>query len=265
MQENSMEKTVYYTDELTDDFSGMTPKNLFIPASYPYIHKNIFYRLCSFVAYRLILTPIAFGHKVFGLHQKIVNKSVLKPYAHQGYFLFGNHTNQLGGGFTPSMVCFPKKVYLLVNSDNVAVKGLSTLFKMGGALPLPSTLEGMIPFMNAIEKRLDQGCAIGIYPEAHIWPYCTTIRPFKPVSFKYAVKYDVPVFCFTDCYKQRRFSKKPRTVTYVDGPFFVNKALPVGEQHVDLRNQVYEAMVARASRESTYAVIRYVKKEAPHD
>jgi 1-acyl-sn-glycerol-3-phosphate acyltransferase len=213
----------------------------------------------------LILTPIAFGHKVFGLHQKIVNKSVLKPYAHQGYFLFGNHTNQLGGGFTPSMVCFPKKVYLLVNSDNVAVKGLSTLFKMGGALPLPSTLEGMIPFMNAIEKRLDQGCAIGIYPEAHIWPYCTTIRPFKPVSFKYAVKYDVPVFCFTDCYKQRRFSKKPRTVTYVDGPFFVNKALPVGEQHVDLRNQVYEAMVARASRESTYAVIRYVKKEAPHD
>jgi hypothetical protein len=45
----------------------------------------------------------------------------------------------------------------------------------------------------------------------------------------------------------------------------VNKALPVGEQHIDLRNQVYEAMVARASKESTYAVIHYVKKEAAHD
>jgi hypothetical protein len=50
MKENEMSKTVYYTDELTDDFSNFAPKNFYIPKDYVYIHKNIFYR---FVLYRL--------------------------------------------------------------------------------------------------------------------------------------------------------------------------------------------------------------------
>jgi len=261
MKENDMSKTVYYTDELNDEFSGFPPKQFFIPPTYPYIHKNVFYRFSTFSAYRFILTPIAFFHSVFSMHQKFVNRKALKGFRKKGYFIYGNHTSHLGGGFTPSLAFFPKRVYIIVNSDNVAVKGFSTLFKMGGALPLPSTLEGMPNFLNAMEKRLLQGHAICIYPEAHIWPYSTKIRPFKAVSFKYPVKYDVPVFAFTDCYKKRHFGKKPRTVTYIDGPFYVNKSLLLSEQHQDLRDRVYQAMVERASKESDYAIINYVKKE----
>lgn len=260
MKQNDMSKTVYYTDELTDEFSGVAPKHFFIPPDYPYIHKNIFYRFASFVVYRLVLTPIGYFHSKFALHQKIVNRKVLKACRKQGYFIYGNHTNLLGGGFTPSMVCFPKKVYLIVNSDNVDVKGLSTAFKMGGALPLPSTLEGMPNFLNAVEKRVLQHHVIGIYPEAHIWPYYTKIRPYKAVSFKYPAKLDAPVYCFTDCYKKRRFGKKPRTVTFVDGPFYPNKSLSVPEQANDLRDRVYATMCARAKAESDYSIINYVKK-----
>lgn len=260
-----MEKTIYYTDELNDEFSGIPSKHFFIPADYPYIHKNIFYRIASFFAYRVILTPIAFFHRVFVLHQHFINRKVLRPFRKKGYFLYGNHTNQLGGGFTPSMICFPKKVYLIVNSDNVAVKGLSTLFKMGGALPLPSTLEGMIPFSKALETRIRQGAVIGVYPEAHIWPYYTKIRPFKAVSFKFPVKFDVPVFCFTDCYQKRKHSSKPKVVTYIDGPFYANKGLPLAERHQDLRDRVYRAMCQRAECASTYEVIHYVKKEKSDD
>ncbi len=267
MKHDDLAKTVYYTDVQNDEFSGIPSKGLFIPTDYCYIHRNVFYRFFAFVAYRIVLTPIAYFHRVFALHQKIVNKKVLKAYRHKGYFIFGNHTNMLGGGFTPSVVCFPKRVYIIVNSDNVAVKGFSTLFKMGGALPLPSTLAGMPSFLDAIKKRYDEGGVIAVYPEAHIWPYCTWIRPYKSVSFKFPVSLSAPCFAFTDCYKKRHFGKKPRTVTYVDGPFFPNESLPLEQRHDELRDRVYAAMKARAGQESTYSIINYLPKdkEANHD
>jgi 1-acyl-sn-glycerol-3-phosphate acyltransferase len=162
-------------------------------------------------------------------------------------------------------MCFPKSVYLLVNPDNLSFKGFSTLFKMGGAMPLPSELKGMLPFLDAMEKRLKQGGVICIYPEAHIWPYCTWVRDFKNSSFKYPVKYDAPVYAFTNCYKKRLFGKKARMVTYIDGPFYPDKSLPAAERHIKLRDEVYEAMKKRAEKESDYSLIDYVKKEEIND
>jgi 1-acyl-sn-glycerol-3-phosphate acyltransferase len=261
MQENEMSKTVYYNDPLTDEFSGIPPKNFYIPKDYCYIHKNIFYRFVSFIVYRLIMTPIAFFHNKLALHQSIKNRKVLKPFRKEGYFIYGNHTQQMGGAYTPNLMCFPKKVYIVVSPDNLAVKGLKTILEMSGALPLPSTLKGMGKMMEAMEKRAVQGHVICIYPEAHIWPYCTEIRPFKSVSFKYPAHFRAPVFAFTDCYKKRAIGKKPRIVTYVDGPFYADPNLPLSEQAQLLRDQVYDAMVKRAKEESTYCLIKYVKKE----
>jgi hypothetical protein len=261
MKENEMSKTVYYADELTDDFSSFVPQNFYIPKDYVYIHKNIFYRFAAFIVYRLIMTPIAFFHSKFALHQKFVNKQVLKKCKKEGYFIYGNHTQHLGGAYTPNMMCFPKKVYVVVAPDNLAVKGLKTILEMSGALPLPSTLEGMGKMMEAMEKRILQHHVICIYPEAHIWPYCTKIRHYKAVSFKYPARYGAPVYAFTDCYKKRKIGKKPRIVTYVDGPFYADKNLSLNEQAESLRQQVFDAMEARASKESTYSIIDYVKKE----
>jgi 1-acyl-sn-glycerol-3-phosphate acyltransferase len=261
MAENEMSKTVYYHDELNDDFSGFSPKNFYIPDNYIYIHKNPFYRFFAFIVYRLIMTPVAFFHSVFSMHQKFVNRAALKKCRHAGYFIYGNHTQQLGGGFTPNLLCFPKRVYIIVNPDNLAVKGLKTTLEMSGALPLPSTLAGMRHFLEAVEKRNVQRHVICLYPEAHIWPYCTKIRPFTSLSFRYPVQYQSPVYAFTDCYKKRRFGKKPRIVTFVDGPFYPDKTLNAKEQAQKLRDQVYGAMAARAEKESDYSVIDYVKKE----
>jgi 1-acyl-sn-glycerol-3-phosphate acyltransferase len=261
MKEHEMSKTVYYTDPLNDEFSGIAPKNFYIPKDYVYIHKNLFYRFVTFIVYRLIMTPIAFFHNKLALHQKFANKKVLKVCKKQGYFIYGNHTQQMGGAYTPNMMCFPKKVYVIVSPDNLAVKGLKTILEMSGALPLPSTLEGMGKMMEAMEKRLVQNHVICIYPEAHIWPYCTEIRPFKSVSFKYPARYNAPVYAFTDTYKKRRFGSKPRIVTFVDGPFYPDASLPLNEQAQRLRDQVYEAMVKRAKEESTYCLIKYVKRE----
>ena len=113
-------------------------------------------------------------------------------------------------------------------------------------------------FLNYIEYRISKNNSITIYPEAHIWPYYTKIRPFKSVSFKYPVKLDKPVFCITNTY-QRRKNDKVQIVSYIDGPFYKDDSLSPKEAQEDLRNRVYEQMVER-SKNSNIEVIEYKKK-----
>jgi len=259
--------TIYYHDELNDEFSGIKRESKFIADDYRYINNNIFFRIARFFVYRVVMTPVAFLYMKFKFHHKIVNKKVLRPYSRHGYFMYGNHTQVAGDGYVPNLVCFPKDVYDIVNSDNMAAKGTETFMKMLGAMPLPSTIHGMTNFLNAVERRSIQRNVIMVYPEAHLWPYYTGIRNFRPVSFKYPVRFGDPSFCFTNCYKKRRFGKTPRIVTYIDGPFYPNLELPENERHIDLRDRIYQTMKDRAEKESTYVTIKYVKdpRRLPHD
>ena len=131
---------------------------------------------------------------------------------------------------------------------------------MLGAIPIPGNKKAMKNFLDIIEKRISKKSSITIYPEAHIWPYYTKIRPFKSVSFKYPVKLDVPAYCITNTYQSYGKNKdKIKIVTYIDGPFFPDKNLTPKEQEQDLRNKVYEKMVER-SKNSNIEYIKYVKE-----
>ena len=88
----------------------------------------------------------------------------------------------------------------------------------------------------------------------------TGIRDFPATSMKYPVELDVPSFTLTTTYHRRRFGRKPRTVTYLDGPFYPDHSLPPRARAQTLRDEIYKTMVRR-SQESDYEYIRYVKKE----
>ena len=149
---------------------------------------------------------------------------------------------------------------MIVHPNNVSMPVLGKITPALGALPLPDTLKAAKNFNNAIKKVVDKGACLLIYPEAHIWPYYTGIRPFKSASFGYPLKLDAPVFCFTNTYQKRRFFKTPRMVTYIDGPFYADKSLSTAESKEKLRNEVYEAM-CRRSKENNVEMIKYVKAE----
>jgi 1-acyl-sn-glycerol-3-phosphate acyltransferase len=132
-----------------------------------------------------------------------------------------------------------------------------------GALPLPDDMKAYRNFLAAIERRISENHAVVIYPEAHIWPYYTKIRPFKEDSFYYPIKYGAPAYCFTNTYQKRRFSKKPKVVTYVDGPFYPDRGLPLRECRKELRDRIYATMCERAQN-STVVQIEYIKREETH-
>lgn len=254
------QKTIYYDDERNNEFSGIVKNTVKVDKDFKYIRRGPFFSAVKFIVYRVIMTPVAFIYTKLKFGLKIRNKSVLKGYRKKGYFIYSNHTLMAGDAFIPNMYCFPKTTYMIVHPDNISTKGTKNFIMMCGAIPTPNAFDGFRNFNSTIEKRIKEGSAICIYPEAHIWPYYTKIRDFPDTSFAYPIKLDAPVFSATVTYSKRKFIKIPKVTVYIDGPFLKNSDLKPREAQKELRNQVYSAMIKRAEN-STYEVIRYIKKE----
>ncbi len=254
-------RVIYYDDELHNEFSTaqITPKK--IEGDYIYCHDSFFKRFTHFFWYRLIATPIAFIYVKFKFHHKAIGKHKLKSFKRTGYFIYGNHTQDIGDAFIPNVLNFPKTNYMIVHPNNVSMPLLGKITPSLGALPLPDDMKAYRNFLKAVERRILENHSVVIYPEAHIWPYYTGIRPFPDVSFNYPIKFDAPVFSFTNTYQKRRFSNKPNIVTYIDGPFYPDDSLPKNEQKQDIRNRVYKTMCMRA-KNSNVTKIQYIKKES---
>jgi len=254
------QQIIYYTNELEDEFSKaeITPKS--IGDDYRYL-GGFLRKVGRAVFYYGLARPIGCLYLKIKYGHRIVNKEVLKTVGKKGYFLYGNHTNAGADPFIPQRVDVNNSVYFIAHPNNVSMPVFGHITPCLGALPLPDTMKGFKNLHNAIEKLVADGNCIMIYPEAHIWPYYTKIRPFKSASFGYPIQCNAPVYCFTNTYQKRRFTKTPRMVTYVDGPFFCDESLPKAKQKEELRNQVYEAMVKR-SLNSNVEVIKYIKRES---
>ena len=253
-------RIIYYTDELTDEFSTAVITPRAIDETYVYCHDGAFKRFTHFFWYRVVATPIGFGYAKLAHGHRIVGRAKLKAFKNRGYFLYGNHTQDIGDAVIPTLITTPKDAYVIVHPNNVSMPYLGRVTPSMGALPLPDSMKAYRNFISAVERRAKEGHAVVIYPEAHIWPYYTGIRPFTDDSFAYPVKLGLPVFCFTNTYQKRKLSKKPRIVTYIDGPFYPDESLPPRERRRALRDHVYEAMCDRA-RLNQVEVIKYVKKE----
>lgn len=255
-----MNKIIYYEDELNDEFSKSSIEPRIIDENYKYVHKNPLWNLCSFVLQNILSVPIKILYAKIKFRIKYIGKEKIKPYKNEGYFIYGNHTQPFADTFIPSIPMYPKRNFLIVNPVNISLKGTGTLVEMLGAMPIPSNKSAMKNFLEAIKQKTNKGYAITIYPEAHIWPYYTKIRPFKDVSFKYPIQLEKPAFCITNTYQSYgKNNKKIRIVSYIDGPFYPNKELTLKEQQKELRNKIYNCMDER-SKNSNIEHIKYIKK-----
>lgn len=252
--------TIYYTDELKDEFSGISRSTVTVDGDYRYEHGKLWHG-ASWLLYRGIMTPIAWLYMKIRFSMRVVGREKLKLHRKEGYFLYGNHTLAPGDGFIPSCLTFPKKDVVLVHPDNVSLFGTKNFMEMIGALPLPNHISGMENFLRAVEDRVSKGCSLVIYPEAHIWPYYTKIRPFTAVSFRYPAMYGCPVYCFTVTYQRRSGrNRRPSVTVYIDGPFYPEKGKHPRENAAQLRDSVYHAMTMR-SENSCYEYIHYEKRK----
>lgn len=253
------QRVIYYRDELNDEFAGDHIKAKKIDGSYRYIRQSGSDRVAHVFWYHMIAIPLAKAYMKMHFQHRIENRQVLKQANGQAYYMYGNHTHSLGDALIPTLVNRPVDVKTIVHPNNVSMPVLGRITPFLGALPLPDDREALKHFMSSLAYAGQQKECIMIYPEAHIWPYYTKIRPFKDSSFRYPVQQHLPVFCLTNTYQKRKMSHVPQIVTYIDGPFYADEALPVKQQKQMLRDQVYKMMCRRA-KENTVERIRYAYK-----
>ena len=250
-------EVIYYKDELNDEFSTAKIEAKKIDKNYKYEHSFL-WEACSYLLQNIFSMPIKIGYSKIKFRLKYIGREKLKKYKNTGYFIYANHTHPFADTFIPSVANYPKRNFLIVNPANVSIKYAGHIIEMLGAIPTPDDKTAAKNFLQTIEKRIKQKYSVTIYPEAHIWPYYTKIRPFKDVSFKYPVELNVPVFSLTNTY-QSYGKNKIKIVSYIDGPFFAKNELNKKEKQKDLRNIVYETMQER-SKNSNVEYIKYVKQ-----
>ena len=198
--------------------------------------------------------------KIVPLHRFKNKKAILKV-GISGAYVYANHTNFILDAFLPNLIRHFRRGYIVVGPDTMSVPGLNTIVEMLGAIPLGSTIKQKKEMIRCVKTRIRQRNLITIYPEAHMWPYYTGIRPFTDASFSYPAHTGTPVFAMTTCYQKRKIGSFPKTVTFIDGPFYPDESLPMAERKKVLRDQCYNAMKDRAEKNSTYEYIAYRKKE----
>ena len=254
-----MKKRVYqYSDPVNDDFAGSNIKRKPLKEGYVFYHTNPFFCLISFLTFRLLVVPIAFLYMKIIWRQRVVGKRKLRACRKSGYFMYGNHSLFVADAFTPSLVSFPKKSYILINPDATSIPFVRKLVEMFGGIPVPDALAQYKPFLSAVKRHGKNNHVVVIYPEAHIWPYYTGIRPFKDVSFRYPAELNKPIYTFTRVYTKKRFGKRPKCTIYIDGPFYPDAELSVKQNQKTLRDLAYDVMSKR-SKLSDYEVNEYVE------
>ena len=255
-------KIIYYKDELNDDFAGTKINAKVVDSSFKFTHKGAVWTFFSSVVYYLFVVPIVWFYLKFLLRVKFVNKKALKPFKKKKirYYIFGNHTSYAVDAFAPNLLSFPTRNILLVSPDTVSINGLKTFIQMMGAVPVPSSSNGVRELLRAVDYYHTR-YNITIYPEAHIWPYYTGVRNFKDTAFLYPIRHNAPVFATFLAYTKpkgflARFRKANFTV-YVSDPIYPNTEKPKKEAQKELRDKVYNFMKECSEKYSNYSVAEY--------
>ena len=253
-------KTICYSDPIHDDFANNQIKTKRIPSDYPFVKRNPFWLTAEFIAYRLIATPLVWLIGKLGFGLRIKNRKVVRNLRKTGFYLYGNHTQAMMDAYTPSVCVFPHKAFIVANPDAVSIPGIRWFVQMLGAIPLPGTPRGFQRFTEALAYRTSRGSVVTIYPEAHIWPWFTGIRPFPDSSFAYPVQQNVPSVAFVTTYRQRRLFKKlpPLMTVTLSEPFYPDLTLHPRQARKKLRDQVHDFMCRTASKTENYAYYEYV-------
>ena len=231
-----MKERVRYYESFTDDFEVSKNQDFKIPKDYKWVRKDPFSRILSALVYALALLFSSIYCYLF-LHMRVRGREKVKK-VKGGFFIYGNHTQPIGDVFIPALAVFPTRIYTIASPAKYGIPIIGKILPYLGALPTDGTLRGMRELKNAIEYRVQRGNAIVIYPEAHVWEYCTRIRPFPETPFAFPARLDRPAFAMTVTYKKSKLFKKPLMNVYIDGPFY-------GERS-KLHSDIFSAMQKRS-------------------
>lgn len=245
-----MRKHIVY-QTYADDVVVSKNQNYHLPGNYQWVKNRWWERLLSKLSYGAG-SVFAKWYCRCVLHIHVIDNSKGQPMTKQGFFVYGNHTQPVGDAFIPIYVLSGKRMRAIVSPANLGIPVLGKILPYLGAIPIPE-FHKMKDFLIAVNHYTRKKNGIMIYPEAHVWPYYTQIRPFESAAFTYPVKLKLPVYCMTTTYQKRKTGDFPQITVYLDGPF-------EADSKTELQEQIMACMKER-SKNSTYKYWTYEEEK----
>ena len=240
-----MGKRKYFYHHLTDDLIVSLNQDYHLPNSYAIFPKSLSGKIWSkFVRPLGYLISMVYINLI--LRVRIIGKEKLQATNDQGYFIYGNHTQTFGDVVLPLSIVPAKKYYAIAAQSNWGIPVLGKLVLPYFGLPVGENIEQSAKLIKAITTVIKAKKVVVIYPESHVWPYYTKIRPFPVNSMHFPVALDSASFTMTTTYSRPKWGKKPQIAVYIDGPFYPDKRLTKKQAQEKLHQQVYQTMQKRA-------------------
>lgn len=173
-------------DEIDKEYvyeNGFKPKEVNLPDDYKLYKKGFFFWfICKTTILLTKLFLIIPKHLFFGYRVK--GKKYIKDI--KGSVIVSNHTFPLDA-FSIITTFWNKKIYTTTLESNLGFGLVSTYFRMGGGVPIPTKPNLFKRFLRETKEILNQNKNVLIFPEAMLMPYPDHIRKFKPGAFHFAL------------------------------------------------------------------------------
>ena len=216
--------------------------------NYPYFPEGFGYKLLRGV-YWVLVTSIVFplmrlthGLKIYGRENIKKHKAELKG----GAITVSNHVF-MWDYLAVLKAIRPHLAYFPAWRTNLE-SNMGGLVRMSGGIPVPTdSIHAMGKFNKAIEKVIEDGKWLHVFPEGSLWYFYPDIRPLKKAVFQYSAKYGKPVIPISMSFRDRRglcrvFGKGPCVDLHIGEPIFPDMTLPTHEAAEKLRASAYHVM-----------------------
>ena len=256
-------KTIYYHDELNDDFNETSLKRKPIPQNFSFGRNKKTKVLDDFLYYGLVRPILSIGCFFNGL--KVLKNDEYKAVRNYngGLFIYGNHV-AIQDVFKIQSYVLKKRTNIIGFTDSLSLgKVIRCIIRASGYLPLPSDSDfrKIIDFQKEIKYRIECDENILIYPEAHIWPYYTKIRNFKNGSFHYPAVLMTPAVPFVTVWRKVWWRKRPCQTIIFGKIIYPNPNFSNHENRDFLHKKCLESMKSIAENTKQYEYIRYIYEE----
>ena len=168
------------------------------------LNYDIFYHSLSKKIKRILARRIVNNYtKFFNGDTEIVGIDKLRDIK-CGAIITCNHFNVMDSTIIRKLMMDlkrEKKLAIVIEESNIFLPGKFNLLTNNcNTIPLSSSrLYMKNKFYPAMEKRLNDGDWILIYPEEEMWFNYKKPRPLKPGAYHFAIKYNVPIIsCFIE-------------------------------------------------------------------
>ena len=225
-----------------------TTHPIHLDKDYDYMPHGFWFRVKRFLVAILLhvvvfpLTHLTHGLRIYGRENLRRHKKELK----NGAITVSNHV------FMWDYLCVQKAIrphisYFPAWKTNFE-SGFQPFMRILGGMPIPEgDIHAMAAFKQGMDKVVETGKWLHVFPEGSLWNFYPDIRPLKPAVFMYAAKYQKPMIAISMSFRPRKgwrkiFGKGPFVDLHIAEPMYADPSLPVRAAADELRARVYRKM-----------------------